>query len=190
MIIGISGNNGAGKNTVGAMVSDYFNSRDIDMYQRAFADSLYEICDLIFKTPSKKECEKYPILKNMTNDRWCGKSVRDLLIATGAFCRSINPDYWVEQLKRRLRKGCHYVITDVRFFNEAQICDYLIHVERPGCIENVGDLWKQSDASLDTIKDQFFLIKNTGDLTRLKTFVDSVCSIIYETSEFQKGEDQ
>lgn len=93
MIIGICGANRAGKNTVGHILSRELHKRGLTNEQFAFADALYDMCNYIFNTPPKADCEKYGILKEMKSSTWGNKTVRDVLIATGAFCRSIHPDY-------------------------------------------------------------------------------------------------
>src|ERR1019366_10527846 len=59
------------------------------------------------------------------------------------FRRSINPDYWVQRLAKRLaeEKPEIALITDVRFLNEVQFCrryGEVIKVERPGLIHDMS----------------------------------------------------
>ena len=46
--------------------------------------------------------------------------------------REIDPDYWVNRTLSTLEPGKTYVVPDVRFPNEAAVCDHLILVIRPG----------------------------------------------------------
>ena len=51
--------------------------------------------------------------------------------------RGIHEDTWVlnmiDRINRNTGLGLHTVVDDVRFPNEVEVCDYLVHISRPGC---------------------------------------------------------
>lgn len=131
MIIGISGNNGAGKDTLGALLHAEIERLGRHARRAAFADALYFVCSYLFGTPSKKSADANPALKDaIIRDR----RVRDYLIEVGRAMRGIDYDVWVRLVQRQ---GLT-IITDVRFENEVNICDRMYQVVRNGHDENVG----------------------------------------------------
>lgn len=135
MIIGISGNNGSGKDTFGMLLQAEYERKGKDVCRCAFADALYFICAYLYGINRKKFYDNNPqhknevIINNLT--------ARDILIKVGAAMREIYPDTWVDLLRK---DTCHEItiVTDVRFDNEAEFCDVLYHVVREGQDENVG----------------------------------------------------
>jgi hypothetical protein len=66
----------------------------------------------------------YPHGKQRALYQWWGTEYR----------RTMDPDYWVKRLAERIereRPACA-VISDLRFFNEFEFCDYRVRMDRPG----------------------------------------------------------
>lgn len=80
--------------------------------------------------------------------------------------RSIHPDLWVKALFNTLDKDGKYIITDVRFVNEAEACleneATLIRIER-----NVDQMEHSSETSLDNYEHFDYVIDNNGTLEEL-----------------------
>jgi len=103
-IIGLTGKMGAGKDTAGEyLVKTYGYVR------RAFADGVRE-----------EASEKFPELDREIWTKPTSKRARILLQWWGTeYRREQDPQYWVKRLVGGLNPSRRYVITDVRFPNEA-----------------------------------------------------------------------
>ena len=66
----------------------------------------------------------YPFGKQRALTQWWGTEYR----------RAQDPDYWVKRLAERIEREQpkFAVISDLRFFNEFEYCDYRIRMDRPG----------------------------------------------------------
>lgn len=80
--------------------------------------------------------------------------------------RSINPNLWVSALFNMLDKDEKYIITDVRFINEAEACleneATLIRIERNG-----DQMSHQSETDLDSYEHFDYTINNNGSIEEL-----------------------
>lgn len=116
-IIGLCGRMGSGKDTVGKILNGYGYER------RAFADGVREEASLAF-----------PELEDEIWAKPTSQRIRILLQWWGTeYRRHQSERYWLDYLGRRLGNDDKYVITDVRFLNEAHF------------IRNIGgEIWKIS----------------------------------------------
>jgi hypothetical protein len=66
----------------------------------------------------------YPYGKQRELTQWWGTEYR----------RASDPDYWVKRLAERIEREApdYAVISDLRFLNEWNICDYRVRCDRPG----------------------------------------------------------
>jgi hypothetical protein len=102
----------------------------------AFADLLKEACGTIF---GLSRDQLYGSLKE-TEDPFWGCSPRHILQTVGTEClrKGFSDDVWVRALERKIQQnpGVDYVVSDVRFVNEAEMClrlgGSLYRIERPG----------------------------------------------------------
>ena len=131
MIIGLSGYARSGKDTIAEHLVKIYDFKRI-----AFADPirefLYEMNPLINKVPLQQMVDEYGWDVAKSNDE-----VRALLQNTGVGARKLfGSDFWVQQALKNLDATGDYVITDVRFKNEAQALSemgaFLWRVTRPG----------------------------------------------------------
>lgn len=96
--IGLIGKAGTGKDTVADYLMAVYGFKKF-----AFADKLKEIDAELFGTTEGKD--------------------RKRLQEFGQFCRTIDPDVWVNQLHQRIKGyGGNVVITDIRQWNELKYC--------------------------------------------------------------------
>lgn len=58
---------------------------------------------------------------------------RRCLIDLGMFMRSIDDNYWVKATMNYHGRPDAMIVSDVRFQNEAEACDHVVRVIRPGC---------------------------------------------------------
>jgi hypothetical protein len=113
MIIGFNGHAGAGKDTAAEILIRVYNFRRV-----AFADKLKIACKTVF---SFTDSQLFGADKDVI-DRYWGMSPREILQRVGTECFRIgfDSDVWVKAALRDIEPGRDYVITDVRFPNEAE----------------------------------------------------------------------
>lgn len=117
MIIGISGKAGSGKDTAAAQIIKINNSFKYASFAGSLKRKVAYDFDLskddVFTNEGKERKTRYK-----DTNGW-SLTVRDLLQQVGSFYRGINPDYWVERCFKEMHEDEDYVITDVRYPNEA-----------------------------------------------------------------------
>lgn len=159
MIIGISGNNGAGKDTFGMLLQAVAERDGKKVKRFAFADPLYFISSYLYGTPRKQVLDNNRELKNSLCSS--GLTVRETLIRIGACIREIKPTTWVDLALEHATEEIN-IITDVRFDNEASICNLNITVTRDGYHDNVGKVYGE------------VIIHNNGNLDDLSKSAEEV----------------
>lgn len=171
-LIGLSGYARSGKNTVGQILEDGYGFR-----QESFAQALKNVAAEINPTIStggggaSPLATMFSIYEDWDAVKDAVPAAREFLQRLGVACRGqIGPNVWVDALARRLRThpSARYVITDVRFPNEANfITDMggqVWRIERPG----YGPV---NDHSSETALDLYGFdrtIVNDGSLTELR----------------------
>lgn len=87
--------------------------------------------------------------------------------------RSIDPDLWIKSTFNYMEPEGNYIITDVRFKNEAKACldrgAVLIRINR-----ETKDMEHQSEHDMDDFKDYTHIIDNNGTLEEL---IDKVLAL-------------
>ena len=155
--IGISGDNGCGKDTLGSMLSKVLDTYGVVSTRIAFADALYSTCENLFDTPPKSACDSHRVLKeSLVLDNI---TMRQLLINVGEGMRSIYPKVWVDVVQRKIESSGEVqtaIITDVRYQNEADICDLLFKVKDRGkggsvVLEHTNSLFISNKGSLEDL---------------------------------------
>jgi hypothetical protein len=168
MIIGLSGYAQSGKNTVADILVDYHG-----FTQLAFADA---IRDFIYEINPMVACSPTGYLQDLVNLKGWDEAkqepqVRKLLQSTGLAGRNMIDEYlWVAMTLSQVKDPHEgrYVITDVRFPNEAAALTsqggQIWRIERPG-VDAVND--HISETALDAwIFDETIL--NDGTIEDLK----------------------
>jgi hypothetical protein len=100
------------------------------------------------------------------------KEVRELLQRLGTDVgRAIDPMLWVDELNKEAHKHAFVVTTGIRFTEEVEPLDYLIHVDRPG----VGPINDHDSENLDAIFARAHVkIDNDSDILDLRARVYDV----------------
>lgn len=176
-LIGLSGYARSGKNAVGQILEDELGFRQ-ESFAQALKNVAAEINPLLPEPyrglipgatlPLSKHFLRYgdwdAVKENVP-------AAREFLQRLGVACRDqIGPDVWVDALARRLRThpSARYVITDVRFPNEANFITaqggQVWRIERPGT-GPVND--HSSETALDSYRCDRIII-NDGTLADLR----------------------
>ena len=123
-IIGLSGYARSGKNTVGQILEDDYGFRQ-ESFAQALKNVAAEINPVLNDTFGGYRTLAALFLAHRDWDavKDAVPAAREFLQRLGVACRDqIGPDVWVDALARRLsvHPSARYVITDVRFPNEAE----------------------------------------------------------------------
>ncbi len=173
MIIGICGPKGTGKDTTADNLMSWFYERSVEMNITWFADPLYEAVSILTGVPVHQLRDQ--AYKNAT---WteetapikslAGTSPRELLKDLGMWVRDeVSADHWAQHLLARTAKYRNpkyndnkswWMVPDLRFQNEAAICDICIEVRREG-IEYAGDHPSEMRLPDDLIDTTFWLTR-------------------------------
>lgn len=174
-VIGLSGYARSGKNATGQILEDDYGFR-----QESFAQALKNVAAEI--NPMLNDTfGGYRTLAAMFHGYGDWDAVKDAVPAAreflqrlGVACRDqIGPDVWVDALARRLQAhpSARYVITDVRFPNEAEFIrslgGALWRIQRPGTGPANGH---SSEVALDEYQFDRILV-NDGSLADLRRVV-------------------
>lgn len=184
IIIGISGKVGSGKDTV----AHFIKQHDPSFQSKAFAYKLKKIVSLLagcdFELTLTQEG------KNVYIEQF-GKTVGEMLqqVGTDALRDNFDKNVWINGLFTDLKPGHNYIITDVRFKNEADALKakggYLVRVNRPinPIAENSGrDLKHPSETDLDDYAHFDAIIENKGTLDDLEYTVTRLLEKVSKTA--------
>lgn len=176
-LIGISGKKQSGKNETAKIILQEYPYFE----KKAFADPLKKFLSSCFNVPVEKfEYEKFK--SQIMPDKWqvvlpnktlSKRTVRWYLTNTGtnALRNEVHTNFWVNALSSEFTKDSYWVISDVRYLNEAQwIKDnngIIIRVERNKKYES-SDGWHSSENSLDGYPDFDHVIHNDSNKQTLK----------------------
>jgi len=174
MIIGLSGYAQSGKNTVADILVDHHG-----FIQLAFADA---IRDFIYEINPLVSCSPTGYLQDLVNLKGWDEAkqepqVRKLLQSTGVAGRNMIDEYlWIALTLSQIKdpQEGRYVITDVRFPNEAAALTaqggQLWRIERPG-VDAVND--HVSETALDAwVFDETIINDGTIEDLKKKISVD------------------
>lgn len=176
MIIGFHGPAGAGKDTAADFLIRVYRFRRV-----AFADKLKIACKTIF---GLSDSQVFGGEKDLI-DRYWGMTPREILqrVGTECFRQTFDADIWVRAALRDLEAGRSYVVTDVRFPNEAQAIKDLggriIQITRNGAVGQ-----GMTHASETALKSWDFdgTIENDGTIEQLNHAVMSAVFSPYNST--------
>ncbi len=173
IVIGISGKIGSGKNAVADLIQKHSN---IEFEQTAFAKKLKQVvallCEIDYEDTLSQEAKNTFIPEYNST---IGNMYQ--VIGTSVMRDNYDKNVWVKALHLELKNnyGTNYLITDVRFKNEAEsllnINAGLIRVVRPNNktaeLSN-RDLNHTSETDLDNFTEFNYIIMNDGSLKDLE----------------------
>jgi len=172
MIIGFSGKAQSGKDTAGEYLV-----REHNFHRVASADALKRIARNIFGWNSLKD-----------------EKGRRFLQELGCTIRNYDQDYWINltisEIKKRQNtsKQENFVVTDVRFLNEARILRdngaLLVRIERPGLKQDNH----VSETELDNYDGFGFVISNDKTIVDLSSELKNIVESFYEQKNMSKTE--
>lgn len=188
LIIGLGHKARRGKDTVAQHLVSVFKSDDLDVKQYGFAQSLkVEVFDWLQTSAfvaSEFLCEhsfdqwEFDTGKAFTFEEklaWVEKykvDIRPLLQKWGTqLRRTQNAEYWVTQTLGRIHFEAPHValISDMRFKNEAKVCDVTIRIEREGYKETDPSIGTHiSEAELDDYPYDHVIEVRDGDTDELR----------------------
>jgi len=156
MLIGLTGLSGSGKDTV----ADYLVSNH-NFFKLTFAKPIHDL--ILALLDWEYEYEFLTEIKNEPHPNLFGKTPRELMqfIGTEWGRDMVHPDLWlrrVQTLKKDLTNMTHFVISDVRFENEADWVrseGTLIHIHR-----STIERFPHSSESGVPFKEQDIVIQN------------------------------
>jgi dephospho-CoA kinase len=131
MIIGITGYAQSGKDTAGNYLVDKYGFRKF-AYAETLKEFVYEMDPVVNQFRYRELID----ILGLDEAKVAHPEVRRLLQSAGVAARKLfGEDFWVKQCLHEINKapkGTRAVITDVRFQNETNPCDFLFRVEREG----------------------------------------------------------
>lgn len=187
MIIGLTGAAGAGKDTVAAHLFQKHGCLKL-----ALADPLYQMVSAMTGLPVEQLADRK--IKEADID-WVGTSPRRLLQTLGTEWGrgTLGDDIWIKNLFRRIDKysaalgrwQAGFVITDVRFANEAKAIrergGHIIEIVRPTPLSGVPDEARQHSSEAGVPNDLVDVtIVNDTDVASLLVRVDKALEWLLE----------
>lgn len=193
MLIGISGKIGSGKDTVAEIIQELNPS----FQNKKYASKLKQVAGLLLGVdPVKFEDREYKQSKLGSEWGWVtfeGKkkigrfdyTVRKFLQALGteAMRENLHVDVWLNALFADYTDSQDWVITDVRFQNEAdrikEMGGVLIRIDRPG---PTPEKEHPSETALDNYDGWDYYIANIGTVEELRVKVNEIYHVITKES--------
>lgn len=181
LIIGLGHRKRVGKDTFAGFLDDELAKRGYSVYKLAFASAMKSTAADIFGDAGLRDGLHYevnPEHREIPLPK-IGKTPRQLWIELGNAVREIYPNTWVDIVKRvinvaairravNMAKPCAFIITDVRFPNEAAAVKswggVLVKVARP----DAPVATDSAEVALDGYHDWDHGVLNDGTLGELK----------------------
>ena len=176
MIIGISGKIGSGKDSLADLIIKHNNQFE----KKSYAYKLKKIGSLLTGTEeslwfTQEGKNIYLPEWNMTIGRF------QQLLGTEAMRVGLHPNTWIISLFADLKEDSKWVITDVRFKNEAYAVKerggFLIRIEGdPAKVRanSTRDMSHPSETDLDDFTGWDSIYKNVGTLANLETYAELI----------------
>jgi len=181
LIVAVSGKRGAGKSALARVLIE-----DYGFVLGSFAKPLKERAKLDFCLSA---AQVYGDQKEVVDPRY-GMTSRDILIKIGQAYRSIDNDFWVNELRKSLETEIRpVVIDDMRFVNEANMLKgmgaMLVRLERlPEDNIYKGIIDDLSETQLD-LYDGFdfrFCGMDNRTMSDLRVIAERITNVIYQNS--------
>ena len=179
MIIGLTGRAGAGKDTVADYLVENYGFKKL-----SFASTLKEMLAVAgFPEPANRDDKE----KKVEGFDFTWREAAQKLGTEWA--RGLDKDFWLKVLGNKIKIGVDYVISDVRFDNEAEFLDYNYEgwiINIVGRQVDLGD--NASHPSEKGVKDSaiHYVLNNDGTIQDMKTNVDD---IIYQIRNWEHSKE-
>jgi hypothetical protein len=179
-VIAVSGKKGTGKDEFYKIASKYIKEKyDLEYENKKFADRLKQICSFLTGIPldhwyDRKYYDDVVPLWDITIRQFMQQ------LGTEAIRDKLNVNSWVYSLFSELDNDSRWLITDLRFQNEAKFLydrNFIkIRVNRPGVH---GDDKHRSEIDLDNYNHFDFVIQNDGTLEEYEQKIHKIIDMIY-----------
>jgi hypothetical protein len=179
-IIGITGIIGSGKDTFGKMIQESLAKNNKEEWEiKKYAGHLKIITSLLLNIPLHL-LEDRKVKENIISNEWGTMTVRKFmqLLGTDALRDKVHQDIWVNSLFNYYNYHSRWIITDVRFDNEARKI-----IENQGIIIKIvrnQEVVDNKHISEEGISSNLIYktVKNFGSLYTLKKEADKISKII------------
>lgn len=177
MIIAFGHKAQMGKDTAAGLTTEWLHEHEYEIKKFAtklkeFASSVVGVDPRWWEDNDFKNTEVYPQWKTMTCQTW-----RDFLREVGQKMKSINEDFWVNALISGHTPDSKWVISDLRFPNEAaavrRLGGVLVNITRPG----VPTSNHESETALDGYPYDYYIV-NDGSREQLAIKLYDLCKKI------------
>ena len=179
ILLAISGKRKSGKSFLADMLADGYGFKHLSFAKTLKAKLREDLGLSVLHTDGE--------LKEVPLPEYGNKTPRELMIEFGGFYRTLDPMFWVKQLRKELLQTpqaqiARYVIADLRFKNEANwVKEHggkIIRLNRDESLTgpNIDD---QSETDLDSY-DKFDLVipaHRNRDVSDMKRTVRQVCDL-------------
>lgn len=167
-IIGLTGFKGSGKTTAGRMLSAVLG---VPVFH--LADPIREIVNNLDPFDSKGvRLSTYIAGGGEAEAKSKHDQYRHTLRAVGEGVRKAHPTFWIERLAERAAGHRGVIVPDIRLPLEAQVCDVIIHIERPGVVSD------GHETEQDLRMYSGFVVKNDGTKSDLAAKLAAIISDI------------
>lgn len=171
-LVALSGRKSSGKDTVARLI-ELVTYRP---YQKIkFAGKLKEMVSVLVGC-ELQQLEDYDFKEKSLGDRWGNINPRQILQEMGSCGRGMYEDIWVVSALSNLVESGNYIVSDLRYLNEAaavkKLGGLLVRIERPDLSR---DDVHASETSLDNFQDWDYVIHNDGKLQDLAAKVQKMC---------------
>ncbi len=181
MIIGLCGKAGSGKDTAAYRIWELNPSVRISSFAASLKRKVkYDFNlteDDVFTNEGKERETRYKDSYGMI------LTVRDLLQQVGSFYRNISPNYWVDRCFSEMYDDVDYVISDVRYPNEAMkiletVGGVVIRIDISPAVQSMRVKNIDRNHASETALDDFprFSARLNGDLP-MDAYLESVTAI-------------
>lgn len=144
IVIGISGNRpGCGKTEMSHAIYRALNKKNVGAYLISLASGLKElVADYGEPCGPMTDSREW---KDKPHRFYSSKSNREILVTVGSAVRKALPDFFANRIRdfRYNNRNCSVpqvaLVPDVRYLNEAKLCDLLVYVNRDPQLLNADE---------------------------------------------------